>query len=52
MHDTFMSTISYNMNEVMKILSIIATVMMPLTFITGIYAANQIINQNPKKAKN
>jgi magnesium transporter len=28
------------MNEVMKVLSIIATIMLPLTFITGIYGMN------------
>ena len=39
-YDVYMSAISYNTNEVMKILSIAATIVMPLTFITGIYGMN------------
>lgn len=38
--ETYMSSISYSMNEVMKILSIISTIMLPLTFITGIFGMN------------
>ncbi len=34
------NTLSVKMNEVMKILTIIATIMMPLTLITGIYGMN------------
>ena len=34
------NTLSAKMNEVMKILTIIATIMMPLTLITGIYGMN------------
>ena len=33
-------TLSAKMNEVMKILTVIATIMMPLTLITGIYGMN------------
>ncbi len=40
MHDTYLSTISNRMNEVMKVLTIIATIFIPLTFITGIYGMN------------
>ena len=38
--DMYMSTISNKMNEVMKVLTIIATVFIPLTFIAGIYGMN------------
>lgn len=40
MHDTYLSSISNRMNEVMKVLTIIATVFIPLTFIAGIYGMN------------
>lgn len=40
MHDTFLSSISNRMNEVMKVLTIIATIFIPLTFIAGIYGMN------------
>ncbi|MFH1588912.1 MAG: magnesium/cobalt transporter CorA [Candidatus Diapherotrites archaeon] len=35
-----MSVISNRMNEVMKVLSVIATIMLPLTVITGMYGMN------------
>jgi magnesium transporter len=38
--DAYMSSLSNKMNEVMKMLSIIATIMLPLTFITGVYGMN------------
>lgn len=38
--DMYMSTISNKMNEVMKVLTIIATIFIPLTFIAGIYGMN------------
>ena len=34
------NTLSAKMNEIMKILTVIATIMMPLTLITGIYGMN------------
>ncbi|MFB0566289.1 MAG: magnesium/cobalt transporter CorA [Candidatus Aminicenantaceae bacterium] len=40
MHDTYLSSISHRMNEVMKVLTIIATIFIPLTFIAGIYGMN------------
>lgn len=40
MHDTFLSSISNRMNEVMKVLTIIATIFIPLTFIAGVYGMN------------
>lgn len=38
--DMYMTTISNKMNEVMKVLTIIATIFIPLTFIAGIYGMN------------
>lgn len=40
MHDMYMSHVSNKMNEVMKLLTIIATIFIPLTFIAGIYGMN------------
>lgn len=40
MLDIYMSNLSHRMNEVMKVLTIIATIFIPLTFITGIYGMN------------
>ncbi|MDD2665609.1 MAG: magnesium/cobalt transporter CorA [Methanocellales archaeon] len=38
--DAYMSAVSNSMNEVMKVLSIIATIALPLTVISGIYGTN------------
>ena len=38
--DLYMSSVSNRMNEVMKVLTIIATIFIPLTFIAGIYGMN------------
>jgi magnesium transporter len=38
--DVYMSSVSNNMNEVMKTLSIIATIALPLSVISGIYGTN------------
>jgi magnesium transporter len=40
MVETYMSSISNKMNEVMKVLTIIATIFIPITFIAGIYGMN------------
>jgi len=40
MRDTYMSAVSNKMNEVMQVLTIIATIFIPLTFIAGIYGMN------------
>jgi len=40
MHDTYISTISNRMNEVMKVLTIISTLFMPLSFLAGLYGMN------------
>lgn len=38
--EIYLSAISYRMNEVMKTLTIIATIFIPLTFIVGVYGMN------------
>ena len=38
--DIYLSSVSNRMNEVMKVLTIIATIFIPLTFVAGIYGMN------------
>jgi magnesium transporter len=38
--DAYLSTISNRMNEIMKALTLIATIFIPLTFVTGLYGMN------------
>lgn len=38
--DVYLSSISNKMNEVMKVLTIISTIFIPLTFIAGVYGMN------------
>ena len=38
--DIYLSSLSNKMNEVMKVLTIIATIFIPLTFIAGVYGMN------------
>ncbi|MFH1676233.1 MAG: CorA family divalent cation transporter, partial [bacterium] len=38
--DVYLSSVSNRMNEVMKVLTIIATIFIPLTFIAGVYGMN------------
>lgn len=40
LQEVFLSSVSQKMNEVMKVLTIIATIFIPLTFIAGIYGMN------------
>ena len=40
MLDIYLSSISNRMNEIMKVLTIIATIFIPLTFIVGVYGMN------------
>lgn len=40
MVDLYLSSISNKMNEIMKVLTVIATIFIPLTFITGLYGMN------------
>lgn len=38
--EIYLSSVSNRMNEVMKVLTVITTIFMPLTFITGLYGMN------------
>lgn len=40
LYDMHMSSISNRMNEVMKVLTVISTIFIPLTFVAGIYGMN------------
>jgi magnesium transporter len=38
--DVYLSAVSHRMNSVMKVLTVISTIFMPLTFIVGVYGMN------------
>lgn len=38
--ELYLSSVSYRMNEVMKVLTIIATIFIPITFLAGVYGMN------------
>lgn len=40
MLDIYLSSLSHRMNEIMKVLTIIATIFIPITFIAGVYGMN------------
>ena len=40
MLDIYLSSVSNRMNDIMRVLTVIATIFIPLTFITGIYGMN------------
>jgi magnesium transporter len=40
LYDVYLSNSSHRMNEVIKVLTIISTIFMPLTFIVGVYGMN------------
>jgi magnesium transporter len=40
MLDLYLSTVSNRMNQVMKVLTIVATIFIPITFIAGVYGMN------------
>jgi magnesium transporter len=40
LHDTYLSAVSNRLNEIMKVLTIISTVFIPLTFLVGVYGMN------------
>ncbi|WP_409228520.1 magnesium/cobalt transporter CorA [Gudongella sp. SC589] len=42
MLDTYLSSVGYKTNEVMKILTIFSTIFIPLTFLAGVYGMNFI----------
>lgn len=47
MQDLYLSTISNRMNEVMRVLTVIATIFIPLTFVVGIYGMNFDYEKSP-----
>ncbi|MBN2582898.1 MAG: magnesium/cobalt transporter CorA [Planctomycetes bacterium] len=47
LQDVYLSTVSNRMNEVMKVLTVIATIFIPLTFIVGIYGMNFDPDRSP-----
>ncbi|MFO7546738.1 MAG: magnesium/cobalt transporter CorA [Trueperaceae bacterium] len=40
LHDVYLTSLSLRMNDVMRVLTIIATIFIPLTFLAGIYGMN------------
>lgn len=40
LHDLYLSALSQKMNDVMKVLTIIATIFIPLSFVVGLYGMN------------
>lgn len=40
LHDLYLSSASMRMNEIMRVLTVIATIFIPLTFIAGVYGMN------------
>jgi magnesium transporter len=47
MLDIYMSSVSYRMNDIMRVLTVIATIFIPLTFIVGVYGMNFDRNAGP-----
>jgi magnesium transporter len=45
--DIYLSSVSYRLNEIMRVLTMIATIFIPLTFIVGIYGMNFDIARSP-----
>ncbi|MBX3128000.1 MAG: magnesium/cobalt transporter CorA [Polyangiaceae bacterium] len=45
--DVYLSSVSRTMNEIMKVLTVIATIFIPLTFIAGIYGMNFDPDRSP-----
>ena len=40
MLDIYLSSVSYRLNEIIKVLTIFSTIFMPLTFLVGVYGMN------------
>jgi magnesium transporter len=40
LHDLYLSSLSYKMNETMRVLTVIGTIFLPLTFLVGVYGMN------------
>ena len=45
--DLYLSSVSNRMNEIMKVLTVIATIFIPLTFIVGVYGMNFSADAGP-----
>lgn len=45
--DVYLSSASYRLNEIMRVLTIIATIFIPLTFLTGVYGMNFVNPDSP-----
>ncbi len=45
--DVYLSSVSYRLNEVMRVLTVIATIFIPLTFIVGVYGMNFVNQESP-----
>jgi magnesium transporter len=45
--DLYLSSLSNRLNEVMKVLTVIATIFMPMTFIAGVYGMNFYTDESP-----
>ena len=44
--ESYMSAVSNRMNEIMKVLTIISTIFIPLSFLAGVYGMNMYIPEN------
>lgn len=44
MLDVYLSSMSHRLNDIMRVLTVITTIFMPLTFIAGIYGMNFVAN--------
>jgi magnesium transporter len=47
LRDIYLSTVSNRLNEIMKVLTIIATIFIPLSFIASLYGMNFNTNASP-----
>ena len=45
--DVYLSSVSYRLNEIMRVLTVIATIFIPLTFIVGVYGMNFANDKSP-----
>ena len=45
--DVYLSSVSYRLNEIMRVLTVIATIFIPLTFIVGLYGMNFANEDSP-----
>jgi magnesium transporter len=45
--DIYLSSINNKLNEVMRVLTVIATIFMPLTFLAGVYGMNFHVEKSP-----